>query len=72
MDSFEWNKVAASVLVAVLLIMGLFAGLVGTLARPDDRAVLRVYGWDDLAERAEPVFLEETNEDDHTYQGRLF
>jgi hypothetical protein len=37
-----------------------------------DRAVLRAYGWDDLAERAEPVFLDETNEDDHTYQGRLF
>jgi hypothetical protein len=37
-----------------------------------DRAVLRAYGWDDLADRAEPVFLDETNEDDHTYQGRLF
>ena len=37
-----------------------------------DRAVLRAYGWDDLAARAEPVFLDETNEDDHTYQGRLF
>jgi hypothetical protein len=37
-----------------------------------DRAVLRAYGWDDLAERAEPIFLDETNEDDHTYQGRLF
>jgi hypothetical protein len=37
-----------------------------------DRAVLRAYGWDDLAERAEPVFLDETNEDDYTYQGRLF
>jgi hypothetical protein len=32
-----------------------------------DRAVLRAYGWDDLAERAEPIFLDETNEDDHTY-----
>jgi hypothetical protein len=37
-----------------------------------DRAVLRAYGWDDLADRAEPIFLEESNEDDHTYQGRLF
>jgi hypothetical protein len=37
-----------------------------------DRAVLCAYGWDDLAEHAEPVFLDETNEDDHTYQGRLF
>jgi hypothetical protein len=37
-----------------------------------DRAVLRAYGWDDLAARAEPAFLDETNEDDHTYQGRLF
>jgi hypothetical protein len=37
-----------------------------------DRAVLRAYSWDDLAERAEPHFLDETNEDDHKYQGRLF
>jgi hypothetical protein len=37
-----------------------------------DRAVLRAYGWDDLAERAEPCFLDESNEDDHKYQGRLF
>jgi hypothetical protein len=37
-----------------------------------DRAVLEAYGWDDLAERAAPVFLDESNEDDHTYQGRLF
>ncbi|WP_354192821.1 DNA methyltransferase [Bosea sp. OAE506] len=49
-----------------------------------DRAVLRAYGWDDLAERAAPVFLEKPAdengkgyrtgepEDDHTYQGRLF
>ena len=37
-----------------------------------DRAVLEAYGWHDLAERAEPIFLDETNEDDHTYQGRLF
>ncbi len=37
-----------------------------------DRAVLRAYGWDDLAAGAEPIFLDETNEDDHTYQGRLF
>jgi hypothetical protein len=37
-----------------------------------DRAVLGAYGWHDLAERADPIFLDETNEDDHTYQGRLF
>jgi hypothetical protein len=37
-----------------------------------DRAVLKAYGWHDLAARAEPRFLDETNEDDHTYQGRLF
>jgi hypothetical protein len=37
-----------------------------------DRAVLETYGWHDLAARAEPRFLDDTNEDDHTYQGRLF
>lgn len=37
-----------------------------------DRAVLNAYRWHDLAERAQPIFLDETNEDDHTYQGRLF
>lgn len=37
-----------------------------------DRAVLRAYGWDDLAERADPRFLNAETEDDHTYQGRLF
>jgi len=49
-----------------------------------DRAVLSAYGWDDLAARAAPVFLEKPAdengkghragepEDDHTYQGRLF
>ena len=37
-----------------------------------DRAVLEAYGWLDLAERAEPIHLDETNEDDHAYQGRLF
>jgi hypothetical protein len=37
-----------------------------------DQAALRAYGWDDLAECAEPQFLDETNEDDHKYQGRLF
>jgi hypothetical protein len=37
-----------------------------------DRAILRAYGWSDLAERADPQFLDETNEDDHKYQGRLF
>jgi hypothetical protein len=37
-----------------------------------DRAVLEAYGWHDLAARAEPIFLDEENEDDHTYQDRLF
>src|SRR5262249_50744465 len=37
-----------------------------------DRAVLEAYGWHDLAARAAPMFLDETNEDDHTFQGRLF
>jgi hypothetical protein len=37
-----------------------------------DRAVLDAHGWHDLAARAEPIFLDEENEDDHTYQGRLF
>src|SRR6266705_6891306 len=37
-----------------------------------DRAVLEAYGWRDLAARAAPIFLDETNENDHTYQGRLF
>lgn len=37
-----------------------------------DRAVLRAYGWDDLAERLRPVFLTPETEDDHTYQGRYF
>jgi hypothetical protein len=37
-----------------------------------DRAVLEAYGWHDLSKRAKPVSLDETNEDDHTYQGRLF
>ena len=48
-----------------------------------DRAVLQAYAasastqddaaaWSDLADRAEPVFLDVTNEDDPTYQDRLF
>lgn len=37
-----------------------------------DHAVLRAYGWEDLAVRAVPQFLDETNEDDHKYQGRYF
>ncbi len=37
-----------------------------------DDAVLRAYGWDDLADRAAPEFLTEETEDDHSYQGRLF
>lgn len=46
-------------------------GLRGLHAAMDD-VVLRAYGWDDLADRAEPVFLTEETEDDHTYRGRLF
>ena len=37
-----------------------------------DRAVLRAYGWDDLAEDLRPQFLTEDTEDNHTYQGRYF
>jgi hypothetical protein len=37
-----------------------------------DRAVTAAYGWHDLADEAAPIFLDESNEDDHTYQGRLF
>lgn len=37
-----------------------------------DQAVLRAYGWDDLLDRAQPIFLDESNEDDFTYQGRYF
>jgi hypothetical protein len=37
-----------------------------------DRAVLRAYDWNDLADRAEPIFLTEETEHDHTYRGRLF
>ncbi|MBY3211494.1 N-6 DNA methylase [Rhizobium laguerreae] len=37
-----------------------------------DRAVLRAYGWDDLADALNPEFLTEETEDDHTYRGRYF
>jgi hypothetical protein len=37
-----------------------------------DRAVLGAYGWRDLAARAEPIFLDETNEDEHPFHERLF
>ena len=37
-----------------------------------DRAVLAAYGWDDLAQNAAPVFLDDEHEDDHRYRGRLF
>jgi hypothetical protein len=37
-----------------------------------DRAVLRAYGWDDLAADLRPEFLTEETEDDHTYQDRYF
>jgi hypothetical protein len=37
-----------------------------------DCAVLRAYGWDDLAYMLKPEFLTEETEDDHTYQGRYF
>jgi hypothetical protein len=37
-----------------------------------DSAVLRAYGWDDLADNAAPEFLTELTEPDHRYQDRLF
>ena len=37
-----------------------------------DLAVLRAYGWEDLATCAAPEFLNEESESDHRYQGRLF
>ena len=37
-----------------------------------DRAVLRAYGWNDLADTLRPVFLRPETEDDHTYQNRYF
>jgi hypothetical protein len=37
-----------------------------------DRAVLRAYGWLDLAESVVPEFLDRANEDDQRYQDRLF
>jgi hypothetical protein len=43
-----------------------------TLHAEMDDAVLRAYGWHDLAARTAPLFLDDTNEDDHKYLGRLF
>lgn len=47
-----------------------------TLHAAMDDAVLRAYGWDDLADAAggsgAPVFLDEATEDDHKYRKRLF
>jgi hypothetical protein len=37
-----------------------------------DDAMLRAYGWDDLADNACAEYLDETNKDDHKYQGRFF
>lgn len=37
-----------------------------------DRAVLRAYDMDDLADAANPIFLTEETETEFTYQGRLF
>lgn len=37
-----------------------------------DRSVLAAYGWDDLAAGAEAQWLDDTNEPEHAYQGRLF
>jgi hypothetical protein len=37
-----------------------------------DRAVLRAYGWDDLADELRAIFLTKETERDHTYQGRYF
>lgn len=36
-----------------------------------DEAVLRAYGWDDLASRARPMFLTDADEDEHVWRGRL-
>ncbi len=37
-----------------------------------DAAVLHAYGWHDLADLAVPIFLDEADEPEHAYQGRLF
>ncbi len=37
-----------------------------------DGAVLRAYGWNDLADRANAEYLDERNEDDHKHQDRFF
>jgi hypothetical protein len=37
-----------------------------------DRAILRAYGWNDVADELRPEFLTEEAENDHTYQGRYF
>ena len=37
-----------------------------------DQAVLRAYGWNDLANTAAPEFLTEETEPEHRYQNRLF
>lgn len=37
-----------------------------------DRALLEAYGWLDLTAAANPIFLDETNEDDEAFHGRLF
>jgi hypothetical protein len=37
-----------------------------------DEAVLSAYGWEDLATAAATVFLDEANEDEFAYRGRLF
>ena len=44
----------------------------GVGARWPDPLRLACYGWGDLASRADPIFLDEASEDDHTYQHRLF
>lgn len=37
-----------------------------------DQAVLRAFGWHDLADTLRPQFLTPEIEDDHTYQNRYF
>ena len=37
-----------------------------------DQAVLRAYGWDDLADTLRPIFFTPETEDDHAYQTRYF
>jgi hypothetical protein len=37
-----------------------------------DRSVLHAYGWDDLLANSNPIYLDDSNESEFAYQGRLF